>query len=48
VAAWIDEYNTERRHCTNGMLSPVAYEHAHATQHQPQQAPAPPDRRVVA
>jgi len=48
VAAWIDEYNTERRHSTNGMLSPVAYEHAHATDHQPQQAPAPPVRRVVA
>lgn len=26
VAGWIDEYNTERRHSTDGMLSPVAYE----------------------
>ena len=26
VAAWIDEYNRERRHSTNGMLSPVDYE----------------------
>jgi putative transposase len=30
VANWIDEYNTVRRHSTNGMLSPVAYEHARA------------------
>jgi putative transposase len=27
VAAWIEEYNTVRRHSTNGMLPPVAYEH---------------------
>jgi transposase InsO family protein len=26
VAAWIDEYNRERRHSTNGMLSPLDYE----------------------
>ena len=26
VAAWIDEYNTVRRHSTNLMLSPVDYE----------------------
>ena len=26
VAAWIDAYNTSRRHSTNGMLSPVDYE----------------------
>ena len=26
VAGWIDEYNTVRRHSTNQMLSPVAYE----------------------
>jgi hypothetical protein len=32
VAAFIDEYNTDRRHSTNGMLSPVDYEHACATQ----------------
>jgi putative transposase len=30
VAAWIDEYNTARRHSTNGMLSPVDYERAQA------------------
>lgn len=30
VAAWIEEYNTVRRHSTNGMLSPVDYEHTHA------------------
>lgn len=30
VAAWIDDYNTARRHSTNGMLSPVDYEHARA------------------
>jgi transposase InsO family protein len=38
VAAWIDEYNTQRRHSTNGMLSPVAYERAHAAQREPQAA----------
>ncbi len=33
VARWIDEfYNPRRRHSTCGMLSPVAYEHAHAAQ----------------
>jgi putative transposase len=26
VAAWIDEYNTERRHSSIGMISPVDYE----------------------
>jgi len=30
VAAWIDEYNTGRRHSTNGMLSPLDYERARA------------------
>jgi putative transposase len=32
VAAWIDEYNSDRRHSTNGMLSPVDYEQARATE----------------
>lgn len=26
VVAWIEEYNTERRHSTNGMLAPIDYE----------------------
>jgi len=30
VAAWLDEYNTVRRHSTNHMLSPVDYERAQA------------------
>jgi transposase InsO family protein len=30
VAGWIDEYNTERRHSTAAMTSPVAYETAQA------------------
>jgi putative transposase len=28
VAAWIEDYNTTRRHSALGMLSPLAYEHA--------------------
>jgi putative transposase len=28
VAAWIEDYNTNRRHSALGMMSPVAYEHA--------------------
>jgi putative transposase len=28
IAAWIEDYNTTRRHSALGMLSPVAYEHA--------------------
>jgi putative transposase len=47
VAAWIDEYNTTRRHSTNGMLSPLAYEHARATGHQGGHTDAPPDRTVA-
>ena len=31
VAAWIEEYNTVRRHSTNQMLSPVDYERRQAT-----------------
>jgi transposase InsO family protein len=31
IATWIDEYNNDRRHSTNGMLSPVDYELASAT-----------------
>ena len=28
VAAWIEEYNTTRRHSSLGMRSPIAYEQA--------------------
>ncbi len=28
VAAWIEDYNTVRRHSALGMRSPIAYEHA--------------------
>jgi putative transposase len=28
VAAWIEDYNTTRRHSALGMLSPLAYEQA--------------------
>jgi transposase InsO family protein len=38
VAAFIDEYNTDRRHSTNGMLSPVDYERECATQRATEQA----------
>jgi transposase InsO family protein len=31
VATWIDEYNSDRRYFTNGMLSPADYEQACAT-----------------
>ena len=33
VAAWIENYNGQRRHSTNGMLSPIAYEQACAQRH---------------
>jgi putative transposase len=33
VAAWIDEYNTVRRHSTAGMLPPVDYERSRAQAH---------------
>ena len=36
VTAWIDEYNTDRRHSTNGMLSPVDYERTCAAQRRTQ------------
>ena len=40
VAAWIEDYNHDRRHSALGMLSPVAYEQALRTRtaHQPGQA----------
>ncbi|WP_328514507.1 IS3 family transposase [Mycobacterium canetti] len=38
VAAWIDDYNVERRHSTNGMLSPVDYERACSQQRSEQPA----------
>ena len=31
VAAWIEEYNHDRRHSALGMLSPIAYERRHTT-----------------
>ena len=30
VAGWVDEYNTVRRHSTDGMLSPVEFERRQA------------------
>jgi len=33
VAAWIEDDNSQRRHSTDGMLSPIAYEHACAQRH---------------
>jgi transposase InsO family protein len=47
VAAWIDEYNTVRRHSTNGMLAPLAYERTHAAQRVDDLPAAPSDRRVA-
>jgi putative transposase len=39
VAAWIEEYNHDRRHSALGMLSPIAYERRHTTlDDQPEQA----------
>ncbi len=32
VAAWIEEYNHDRRHSALGMCSPVAFEHQLAVQ----------------
>ena len=31
VAAWIEEYNHDRRHSALGMRSPIAYERSRAT-----------------
>ncbi len=28
VSAWIEDYNTQRRHSALGMMSPVSYERA--------------------
>ncbi|MGH9232533.1 MAG: transposase [Acidimicrobiales bacterium] len=36
VAAWIDDYNRDRRHSALGMISPMAYENA--ARHDPGQA----------
>jgi putative transposase len=38
VAAWIDDYNSQRRHSTNAMLSPIDFERACAQQ--PNTSPA--------
>jgi transposase InsO family protein len=35
VAAWIEEYNHDRRHSALGMLSPIAYERSHTTSNDP-------------
>ena len=35
VAAWIEEYNHDRRHSALDMLSPIAYERRHATPDNP-------------
>jgi transposase InsO family protein len=35
VAAWIEEYNHDRRHSALGMLSPIAYERSHNTPDDP-------------
>ena len=40
VAAWIEEYNHDRRHSSLGMLSPVAYELELAQQRGPEQQAA--------
>jgi transposase InsO family protein len=42
IAAWIDDYNSQRRHSTNGMLSPIDYEHA-CTQQQTTSPGSKPD-----
>src|SRR3954463_4616093 len=49
VAAWIEDYNHDRRHSALGMLSPVAYEQALRTRtaHQPGQAACPTRSRRI-
>lgn len=47
VAAWIEDYNTVRRHSTNGMLSPADYEHAQAQAHARAEVPAPTPREAA-
>jgi transposase InsO family protein len=40
VAAWIEDYNHDRRHSALGMLSPIAYERSHTTLKDPPQQAA--------
>jgi putative transposase len=47
VAAWIDEYDTDRRHSTNGMLSPVDYELGCATRRASEHDEPPSDGRAA-
>jgi putative transposase len=47
VAAWIDDYNSQRRHSTNGMLSPIDYEHT-CTQRQNTTPRTQPDQGQAA
>lgn len=47
VAAWIDDYNSRRRHSTNGMLSPIAYEHARTQRHTPNPDTKPDQGRAA-
>ena len=39
VAAWIEEYNHDRRHSALGMISPIAYERALTSGQPPEPAP---------
>jgi putative transposase len=48
VAEWIDEYNTERRHSTIGMLSPIEYERLQAQQRDTTQAAGKPPEEQAA
>jgi transposase InsO family protein len=40
VAAWIEDYNHDRRHSALGMFSPIAYERSHTTPEDPPQQAA--------